>query len=121
MSLLDTETKRKEVEFNTGFVTALALYYGHRPMFQDSRTKNVLKDNDLRNYGASDHLFDIEYPMNIDEDLKKQIESFIDRALKLRLGRISEAETENLFEECLACLKEIDKKAFHVLAEVKYP
>jgi hypothetical protein len=121
MSLLDTETERKDVEFNTGFVTALALYYGHRQMFRDSRTKDILKENDLRNYGASDHLFDIEYPMNLDEDLKKQIEQFVGHALNLRLGRITEADTENLFEECLSCLKEIDKKVFHVLAEVKYP
>ena len=120
MSLLNTEIKKETVEFNTGFVTALALYYGHRSQFQEVRDKGVLK-SDLRNYGASDHLFDMEYPMNISSELKTQIDTFREHAFKIRLATISEKETEQLFDECLECIKAIDKEMFHILAEVKYP
>jgi hypothetical protein len=39
-----------EVEFNTGFITALILFYAHKYMFNMTGY-----DDDLRLYGATDH------------------------------------------------------------------
>ena len=110
---------KREIEFNNGFVTALALFYGHREQFQ--RASNIV-GHDLRVYGASDHLFDIEYPKALDETLERKIRRFVDDVLKVRLKPDStNDETDKLFERCKDLLKEIDEKCFGLKVEVYYP
>ncbi|MEM2174915.1 MAG: hypothetical protein QXI58_04755 [Candidatus Micrarchaeia archaeon] len=101
---------KKEIEFNSGFVTALALFYGHLHQFQHPEFEN----DDLRICSASDHLFDIEYPENIDNEIKERVEKFRKKALEMRYKRISMKEGDELFLECLEIIKLIDKKCFKI-------
>ncbi|MCW1297041.1 MAG: hypothetical protein OH319_05155 [Candidatus Parvarchaeota archaeon] len=102
------EKTKKEIEFNSGFITALVLFYGHLHQFQ----REEFKDNDFRIYTASDHLFNIEYPKNLDNEIKERIEKFRKKALEMRYKTISMKEGDDLFLECLEIAKMIDKKCF---------
>jgi len=106
-----------EVEFNNGFVTALALFYGHREDISASR----ILGQDTRIYPASDHLCDIEYPENLDKDLKKKIEEFVKDVFEVRLKKISINEGSDLFDRCKDLLMEIDEKCFGLKVVVNYP
>jgi hypothetical protein len=106
-----------KIEFNNGFITALTLFYGHR---MDRELISSDEKNDLRIYGASDHLIDIEYPKNLDPKLKKRIIKFVGNVLDIRLKKVSFRKAEKLFNECLEILKEIDKKYFGLKVKVKY-
>lgn len=101
---------KKEIEFNSGFVTALALFYGHLHQFQETR----FRDEDLRIYPATDHLYYIEYPENLDNEIKERIEKFRKKALEMRYKTISMKEGDDLFLECLKIIKLIDKKCFKI-------
>jgi hypothetical protein len=107
---------KKEVEFNNGFVTALTLFYGHYWQGAYGET-----DHGVRIYPASDHLFDIEYPKNLDPELRRKVEKFVKDVLSVRLKDISRAEEERLFNRCLEILKLIDKKHFKLKVRVNYP
>jgi len=107
----------EDVEFNNGFVTALALFYGHREQFQ--REQELLK-HDLRIYGASDHLFDIEYPANLDKNLRNKIEKFVSDVFDVRLKSISVSDANELFDRCYGLLMEIDKMCFDLDVKVKF-
>jgi len=96
------------VEFNNGFVTALCLFYAHR-------------ENDFGIYGAADHLYDIEYPENLDSYLRRKIQRFVDNVFEVRLKRISSEKAEKLFERCLELIMEIDKKHFNLDVQVFCP
>lgn len=112
----------EEVEFNNGFVTALALFYGHREQFRrEAKDVPRLAMHDLRIYGASDHLYDIEYPQNLSPELKREIEQFVKDVFSHRLTIFPVEEGDKLFDKCLELLKKIDKECFKVEAEVKFP
>lgn len=95
-----------DVEFNNGFVTALALFYGH----SGDRTLPP----DLKIYVASDHLLNIDYPENLSPELKKKVKSFVSKALEYRCARKtpSEEDLEKLFDECIEILKDLDREFF---------
>ena len=108
----------KKPEFNNGFITALALFYGHREQF---REHSKIAGYDMRIYGASDHLLDIQYPENLEPELKEKVERFVNDVISLRLERISQREADELFDRCLEILKEIDEKYFGLKVTVNYP
>jgi hypothetical protein len=108
----------REIEFNNGFVTALALFYGHREQAFEARTNIIL--HDLRIYCASDHLLDLEIPENISIQLKRKIKSFIRRVLSKRLESISWKEGDKFFDECADLLKEIDQEIFNLKVQINY-
>jgi hypothetical protein len=106
---------KKEIEFNNGFVTALALFYGH----YSQEPPKYESEYGVRIYPASDHLIDIEYPKNLDPELRRKVEKFVKDVLSVRLKDISRAEEERLFIRCLELLKLIDKKHFKLKVKVK--
>lgn len=97
------------IEFNTGFLTALTLFYGHRMQFQEA--SKIIK-RDLRVYGAADHLFDIKYPEDLDPKLKKKVKNFVASVFRVRLENLTLAEGDKIFDKCLELIKEIDRKYF---------
>ena len=100
-------------EFNTGFVTALGLFYGHLASFP--------KSPELVLYAATDHLYDIEYPDNISEELKGAVKAFVDYAFTYRMGHdVTKEEVFEVFEACKQILVHIDKEIFGLDAEVHY-
>jgi len=110
--------KQNDVEFNNGFITALGLFYGHRGQFQES--SRILK-SDLSIYAAADHLFELEYPKNLDKKLKRKIRKFVKDVFAVRLDRISNEEATKLFDKCYQLLMEIDKQIFGLKVTVNYP
>ena len=107
----------REIEFNNGFVTALALFYGHRGGLQEQKRSGWR----LLLYGAADHLFDIEYPKNLDGTLKRKIKRFVKNVLEKRLDPISHQESIQFFDQCYHLLMEIDEKYFGLKVEVNFP
>jgi hypothetical protein len=107
----------KDIEFNNGFITALALFYHHRGQFKEA--EDVIQ-RDMSIYAGSDHLFDLEYPTNIPEELKNKIEDFRRRVLEVRMADISKQHAYRLYEECKELLIEIDEKVFGLKVVVNY-
>lgn len=111
---------KRKIEFNNGFITALGLFYGHREQWKLQAGKGMKFD--MRIYGASDHLFGIQYPKKLDKRLKKKIEVFVSDILSRRLRSITWEEGDELFNRCYKLLMEIDKKYFGLKKiEVNYP
>jgi len=111
------QTKEQKIKFNNGFVTALAMFYGHVSQAPMPGTK----DWDCRLYAATDHLLDIEYPANLDKKLKRKIQVFVSKVIRIRLKLLTTEEVDKLFERCLELLMEIDRKYFGLEVEALYP
>jgi RNA polymerase subunit RPABC4/transcription elongation factor Spt4 len=106
-----------EVEFNTGFITALILFYAHKDMFNFTGYTG-----DLRLYGATDHLFDMEIPENLTPEHKERIENLKESALDLRMEIIKRTDGDKIFAECKTIVKmiadelpEIDKACLYLI------
>jgi len=110
------------VEFNNGFITALALFYAHR-FYNLSAFETIHKvfGRDLRLWGGSDHLLNIQIPDNIDPDLRRRIEDFVRKVVSLRFAELNKDEVDKVFDECLELLKEIDRRLFGLEVIVNYP
>ena len=104
-------------EFNNGFVTAFALFYGHK--HQNLEASQVI-DHDMRIYGASDHLFDLELPKDLPNKIKKQYEAFVQKVFAVRLKDITIEYADEIFDECLAIIKAIDEHYFVKKVVVNY-
>jgi hypothetical protein len=104
------------VEFNNGFVTALALYYAHS--MDDNLLDNKSVNASLVNYAASDHLYDIEIPESISSELRDRIQNFVDYVFSQRLERPSRQEVFKMFEDSRGLLMDIDKEVFGLKVEV---
>jgi hypothetical protein len=102
------------VEFNNGFITALTLFYAHRYELR-------VGGPDLRLYGGSDHLLDIQIPSNIDPDLRQKVEDLVSKVKSLRYADLTKDEVEEIFDECLEILKELDRRLFGLEVTVNYP
>lgn len=99
-----------KIEFNNGFVTAIALFLEHKIDAYDMRNKGM---SDLRLYGATDHLFDLEIPKNLSKKLKKRIIRARDKAFKLRLENSKDWKiADKLFKEFEDILIKIDEEIF---------
>lgn len=108
--------EQEEIEFNNGFVTALGLFYGHRAQFEAIRAFS-----DMRLYAATDHLADIEYPENIDNEIHSKVEEFLEKAFSLRLKIVTSKEVEEIFDTCKDLFKLIDERIFGLKVEIKHP
>jgi hypothetical protein len=105
---------KHQIEFNNGFITAIALFLEHKNAMQllpkDKEGKLI---TDLRLYGATDHLYDLEIPKGIDNTLKKLIIKWRDECFHNRLAFFKTTEVSNrLFEEAENILAEIDRMIF---------
>lgn len=103
-----------KIEFNNGFVTAIALFLEHKNFTshlpRDKENKLIC---DLRLYGASDHLFDLETPKSLPGKIKKRINSLRSKAFLHRLDHFEDSKyTDYLFKEAEHILKAIDEQVF---------
>lgn len=102
------------MEFNNGFVTAIALFLEHKnfnEMLPKDKESKVICD--LRLYGATDHLYDIEIPTTLSEKLKNKIIGWRDRCFHYRLEHFKDTKiTDKLFTEAEDILKRIDEEVF---------
>lgn len=107
-----------EHEFNSGFVSALGKFLGHQHQSQATRLLY-----DLRIYGASEHLYDLEIPASLPEEIKARVGKFVDDVFRQRLNlNLAVEEADLLFQEADQILQEIDRVVFklsHVCS--KYP
>ncbi len=105
---------KKEIGFNNGFITALALFLEHKNFIEQihkDKEENVISD--LRLYAATDHLYDLEMPNVLSRDLMKRIARFRAECFNHRLDTFTSIETtDKLFTECEDILAEIDRKVF---------
>jgi len=97
--------KCEKHEFNTGFVSALAKFLAHQ-------MERFPSECDHRIYGATDHLFDIEIPKNLPEDLRNDIIRFVNNAMRKRLLTLKAEEADELFDEADNLLQRIDREIF---------
>jgi hypothetical protein len=105
------------VEFNNGFVTALALFYAHAYQIQGARFKGRWA---LVLHAATDHILEMDIPSNLSPKLRERVERFRERALAHRFEADDETAQE-LFKECLEILKLVDEEVFGLKVVVKYP
>ncbi len=106
-----------DIEFNSGFVTALGLFYGHREQWRELR-KTQSSDN--RIYAASDHLYDLEYPKGLNDEVKEKVSAFVDFVFSQRLEHISWEEADRIFEDCRNLLALIDERVFNLSVVINY-
>ena len=106
-----------EVEFNNGFVTALALFYAHAYQLREARFKGRWA---LALHAATDHLLEMEIPSSLPPKLRERVERFREEALAHRYEADDETALR-LFEECLEILKRIDEEVFGLKVVVKHP
>jgi hypothetical protein len=107
----------EEVEFNNGFVTALALFYAHAYQLRETQFEGKWS---LVLHAATDHLLQMDIPESLPEELRRRVEEFRRWALAHRYEADDETALR-LFEECLEILKEVDEKVFGLKVVVKYP
>jgi len=104
-------------EFNTGFVTALTLFYGHsmNPSIRSRDSAHLVL------YVATDHLADIEYPDNISPELREKVETFVDWVFTHRISWDIEIDTvHEVFKACREILTQIDEEVFGLEVIVKH-
>lgn len=101
-------------EFNNGFITALALFLEHKNAdWHVPKDKEGELITDLRLYGATDHLYDLEIPKKLPDKIKKRINSLMSKAFLHRLDRFEDNKyTDSLFKEAEQILKAIDEQLF---------
>jgi len=104
-----------EIEFNNGFLIAIALFLEHK-------SKEIYEDYPaLLMSGAKDHLYDLQIPISLSKKLKNRILKAqkevldIDTMKDLKVEDISKYFTE--FEDILI---EVDKELFGYNPEVYY-
>ena len=103
-----------KVEFNTGFITAIALFLEHKNqdlhMPEDKDGKLI---SDLRLYGATDHLYDLEIPKTINPKIFKRIHKWRAKCFHHRMDSFKDTKlTDKLFKEAEDILAQIDMQVF---------
>jgi len=103
-----------KIEFNNGFITAIALFLEHKSSANYlPRDTNGNLISDLRLYGATDHLYDLEIPSMLSEKLRNRIIKWKRKCFKYRLETLKEAKiADSLFKEGEQILKQIDEEIF---------
>lgn len=104
----------QKIEFNNGFITAIALFLEHK-----NRESHMPKTEegklicDIRLYGAADHLFDLEIPNKLPNNLKKRISKWTAKCIHNRLENKNTTKlADSLFKEGEDILKQIDELIF---------
>ena len=103
------------MEFNNGFITAIALFLEHKNFDSHIPTKDGEVISDLRLYGATDHLYDLELSKEtpISYKLKKRIAKWRVKCFHHRLDHFKTTDFTNvLFKEAEDILAQIDKEVF---------
>lgn len=110
------------IEFNNGFITAIALFLEHKNFDEHIvRDKDGKVINDLRLYGATDHLYDLEIPKNIGKKLRSRILKARRKCFENRLEHLKDRKlTDEIFEEFENILRTIDQKIFKTKKVVMY-
>jgi len=103
----------REIEFNNGFITAIALFLEHKDNWQLIKNKEGKIISDLRLYGATDHLYDMEIPKKLSEKLKRRILRWRAKCFHHRLENFKDRKiSDELFKEAEQILKAIDEEIF---------
>lgn len=87
----------KEPEFNNGFLTALVLFYGHIHHGDYSEI-------DIRMYGATDHLLNLQIPLDLDMDLQARVHAFVKNTVALRYA---DRNCDDVFVTCKSLIQDI--------------
>jgi len=83
-----------------GFITALALFLEHKNFSSHVVRDNNHIINDLRLYGATDHLLDMEIPRNLPSNLRKTIQELRTDCLAHRMDTFKDSKfTDDLFRK----------------------
>jgi len=101
------------VDCNNGFITALALFYGHRSDVVNKKIEGLAV--------AIDHLKEIQLPKDLSPRLAKRILAFRTKAFYSAFNNVSREEQLEIFDECVKLLKAIDRKYFGLQVKVVYP
>jgi len=101
------------VEYNNGFITALALFYGHRSDVFYGKSESLAV--------ALDHLREMQLPKNLNPKLAKRIRAFRTKAFYSALHNEPRDKQLEIFDECVKLFKAIDRKYFGLKVEVRHP
>lgn len=106
---------KKDITFNSGFIIAIALFLEHKDRFNDKSIPLLNID------GAKDHLYDMEIPSNLSNNLKERIKKAQNSYLELSWhnGATLE-EVGKIYKEFEDILIEVDKEIFGLKPVVKY-
>jgi hypothetical protein len=104
------------IEFNTGFISAIALFLEHKNtlefMPKDKEGKLI---SDLRLYAATDHLYDMIIPESLDTQLRNRIIKWKAKCFHYRLASLKTTKiADELFKEAEDILAYIDNKIFKI-------
>ena len=104
----------KKIYFNNGFIIALALFVEHKNFTSHiCRDKDGKVYNDLRLYGATDHLYDLEIPKRFPVKLRKRIHRFKQKCFHFRMANFKDTKiSDKIFKEAEDILVQIDKQIF---------
>jgi hypothetical protein len=105
------EEIRSESEFGQGFTYCLALFLMHVNMeiVNELRKPNgILNDWSIWFNGAADHLYEMEIPENLPEELKGKCEGFRDQCIDWRLTLATKEDYNWAIEKALEILREYD-------------
>lgn len=95
-----------EIEFNNGFFTALFLFYAHK-----NQASPPDMNMDIRIYGASDHLLDMDIPGELPDKLKERVEEFREQVLENRLSlKLKRKRGESFFNACRMIILDLGEK-----------
>lgn len=104
------------VEFNDGFITALALCYAHR-----MASCQTPSGKDYRLSGAADHLVEMDLPEDLPDELKKSILRLRKKIIEKRLELMNPEDVDKMFDELVEIFKRLDKHLFGLDVTVTYP
>lgn len=107
---------KNSITFNNGFVTAMTLFLEHK-MWTEllPRDKNGKVYLDLRLYGATDHLYNMEIPEILSKKLQKRIFIWRDKCFKNRMNNFKNTlVTDELFKEAEDILAKVDEEIFKI-------
>lgn len=112
---------KHKITFNNGFITAITLFLEHKDNWQriiidkpdaGEIMKKVLL-SDLRLYGATDHLYDMEIPEILSIKLRSKIISWRSKCFHYRMEDFKDTiRTDKLFKEAENILVKIDEEIF---------
>ena len=100
-----------EIEFNNGFITSLMLFTQHKTKYEDIHC--VGERDDIRLYGAVDHLFNMEIPEDLNPKIKERVEKLVTKAFEQRMKYEKNWEiADKIFKEAEDIIAMIDKEYF---------
>jgi hypothetical protein len=102
----------KNSEFGKGLVYCLGLFLSHAERYNEKNEEIFSNNAEMWFNGASDHLYEIEIPKNINKKLRDRIRNFQDKCLEYGHGFKGNIKEKNVIwaiQEAKDLLFEIDK------------